>query len=100
MGPVGRLRRGIPLHVTGAGLDATLHANLDRLGPRWPLGRVTVGAEPTTLTVTGEDPLLAPATAGTAVRELTATPAGDDAAVSVVPLRQACGRYVDWYQTS
>lgn len=85
-----------PLTVQGPGLDERLPASLDRLGPRWPLGRLTAGDAPVTLTVSAPKPPFAPAGAGGAITGIVATPV---AAERVVPLRAACGRYVDWYRT-
>lgn len=87
-----------PIEVTGPGLRATLPANLDHPGPRWPIGRVVVdGRGPTTLTFSAErDPLLAPADE---VAELASVVASRDAPDRIVPVRLACGRYVDWYRS-
>lgn len=84
-----------PLDVTGPGLDEVLPANLDWLGARWPLGQVTVGAEPATLTFEAPKPLFAPSTSGGTVTSIVASEAGGE---RIVPLRAACGRYVDWYR--
>jgi hypothetical protein len=77
-----------------------LPANLDRPGPRWPIGRVVV---PPSGSVTlrihaanGWFTLLTPAEAGAYMTSIIATPVGTE---RVVPLREACGRYVDWYTT-
>jgi len=95
-----------PLHVTSPqlGLDATIAANLDFRGetPTFPVA--TVGVDrPTTAEVTVEPEapnligriLRAPNEAH--LRSLTATPVGPGA-VQRIPLRQACGHYVDWYR--
>ncbi len=95
-----------PLQVTSEelGLDETVAANLDFRGetPTFPVAEVEVG-EPTEaeVTVEPEEPnllgrlLRAPNEAH--LRSLTATPL-DPGAVRRVPLREACGEYVDWYR--
>lgn len=86
----------LPLVVRGPGLDAALPANLDRQGPRWPIGIVrTSGPETVTLELEVEDAPLAPATAGAIVGSIVATKVGRD---RIVPLANACGKYVDWYR--
>lgn len=86
----------LPITVTAPGLHATVPASLDRPGPRWPLGQVTVrGEEPTVITFSVTDPLLAP---GALVAELVSIVATRDAKTHVIPVRRACGRYVDWYR--
>jgi hypothetical protein len=85
-----------PIEVNAPGLRTTLPANLDRPGMRWPVGSVTVtGNKPITVTFHPQDPQLAPPIPS-AVNALVATP---DAPIRVVPLRQACDQYVDWYTT-
>ena len=86
----------VPIDVDFQGMRATLPANLDRPGPRWPIGRVTVrGRQPIVITFTARDPLLAPAMP---VAELSMVVATRDTPIRIVPVRQACGRYVDWYR--
>lgn len=87
----------LPVEVTAPGLRATLSPNLDRPGPRLPIGRVTVHRRallPISFRV--EDTALAPATAVATFNHVVATPVRD--AVRVVPIGRACGRYVDWYR--
>lgn len=95
-----------PLIVTSPdlGLDATVEANLDFRGetPTFPVAEVRVDdpvdAE---VTVEPEEPgligrlLRAPNEAH--LRSLTATPL-DGGAVGRIPVRQTCGKYVDWYR--
>lgn len=86
-----------PVEVTAPGLRTTLPANLDRPGMRWPVGSITVtGNAPITVTFHPQDPLFAPPVAST-INALVATP---DVPIRVVPLKQACGRYVEWYTAS
>jgi hypothetical protein len=88
---------GLPITVTGSGLDATLGANLDRLGPRWPFGKLVIGDKETVeLTFTVGDTLFAPNLPITNLASITATPKARE---RVVPIAQACGRYVDWYRS-
>lgn len=97
-----------PLHVTAPGLalDATVPANLDFRGetPTFPVG--TVEAErplSAELTVEPVKPNLLARALGAPneahLRALTATPLAGDA-VRRVPLREACGKYVDWYRVT
>jgi hypothetical protein len=86
-----------PIDVTAPGLQATLPATLDRPGPRWPIGRITVrGKQPTVVTFTAADPLLAPAQPAA---ELGTTVATRDVPDHIAPVQRACGRYVDWYRS-
>jgi hypothetical protein len=95
-----------PLRVTSSelGLDATVAANLDFRGetPTFPVAEVRVD-HPVDAEVTAEpeEPdllgrlLRAPNQAH--LRSLTATPLDPDA-VQRIPVRQTCGKYVDWYR--
>jgi hypothetical protein len=86
----------LPITVTAPGLRTTVPASLDRPGPRWPLGQVTVRREgPTTVTFTVANPLLAP---GILLAEIVSIAATRDAKIRVIPVRKACGKYVDWYR--
>jgi hypothetical protein len=86
-----------PVEVTAPGLDVTMPPSLDRPGPRWPIGSVTVrGTQPTALTFRIGDPLLAP---NTPVADLGTIVATRDRPERIVPISQACGRYVDWYRS-
>lgn len=86
----------LPIMVTAPGLRRTVPASLDRPGPRWPLGEVTVrGHQPTQIGFSLEDPLLVPASATATLTAITATRRAPERIVSV---GRACGRYVDWYR--
>ncbi len=88
----------LPVKVTGPGLDVTLPPNLDRPGPRWPIGRIVVRKRgPVTFTFSVADPLLAPNAIVTDLGKVTATPQVPD---RLVPVRQACGQFVDWYRSA
>ena len=87
------------INVRGAGLDVHLPPNLDRSGSIWPVGRVTSTGAPITLTITMDDP--APISSGTPPTQFFAPQpmvAVSTAPAKTIPLREACGRYVDWYQ--
>jgi hypothetical protein len=87
----------LPVEVTAPGLRATLSANLDRTGPRLPIGRVAV-RRPRSLPVSFhvDDTALAPPTALATFNRVVATAVGRP--VRVVPVGRACGKYVDWYR--
>ena len=105
--PAGRWRLSIPyvgpqrLTVSFPGFRATLPAMLDRPGPFFELGAITVppGGLQTDVRLAVDDP--APrglhsgmhlGTPGRIAAVRTDVPA------RTVPLRRACGRYVDWYR--
>jgi hypothetical protein len=89
----------LPIEVAAPGLKATLPANLDRPGPRLPIGRVTVSHRRTvTISFHLGDTLLASATALAGIGYVVAVPA--DEHERVVPIRRACGKYVDWYRNA
>ncbi len=75
---------------------AHLPAYLDRPGPRWPVGRVKL-TRATTLpvTITADDPLLSSPSNSVTISLVGAQKVQRQ---QVVPLRQACGRYIDWYR--
>jgi hypothetical protein len=88
----------LPVTVTGPGLDVTLQPNLDRPGPRFPVGKIVVHHDETVpLTFTVSDPLFARAMPVAELGKITATP---EAPERVVPIRRACGQYVDWYRSA
>jgi hypothetical protein len=81
--------------VRGAGLHTWLPPNKDRPGSRWPVGRVVSTGAPVRLTLHMNDPdLIASDTQWFSPSQLMAVRPGRDRAV---PLRKACGQYVDWY---
>ena len=85
-----------PVTVSGpGGVLRRLPANLDRPGPRWPIGRVVVPPSGSvTLTIHATAAWLTPVSAAANMVAIVATPVGTE---RIVPLRAACGRYVDWY---
>jgi len=87
----------LPLTVTTAGLRTTLPANLERPGPRWPIGRIVVARTgPVAVTFHVIKYWLTPESDAATPTVLIATPLGTE---QTVPLRGACGKLVDWYQT-
>jgi len=86
----------LPLEVAAPGLRVTLPANLDRPGPRWPVGRLVVrNRRPAAIDFSIGKNALTPSTEAAALLgDLIATPPGRE---RLVPVRSACGRYVDWY---
>jgi hypothetical protein len=87
----------LPVQVTAPGLRTTLEANLDRAGPRLPIGRVAVRRpRPLPISFEVDDTALAPPTAFAIFNRVVATPTG--AHDRIVPIGRACGKYVDWYR--
>jgi len=84
-----------PLAVTAPGLRATLPPNLDRPGPRWPIGRLVVsrfGRVPVTIRATRAR--WTPASTIAVAGPLIAVPVGTE---RTVPIAHACGKLVDHY---
>jgi hypothetical protein len=81
--------------VRGRGLEVRLPPALDKPGNIWPVGRVRSTGTPVVLRVHMSDPGLLGSEAQQFIPEqliaVSAAPA------RIVPLRDACGRYVDWY---
>jgi hypothetical protein len=89
----------LPVEVTAPGLQTTLPANLDRPGPRLPIGRIAVPRpRKVTITFRVEDTWLAPATDTATFGYVVATPSHSHD--EIIPIERACGRYVDWYRSS
>jgi hypothetical protein len=85
----------LPLEVSATGLRATLPGNLERTGPRWPIGQITLThPEAVRVTYRLKKHWLTPASDVATPTELIATLRG---AERTVPIRQACGQLVDWY---
>jgi hypothetical protein len=87
-----------PVIVSGpSGVMRRLPANLDRPGPRWPIGRIKVSRPGgVTLTLHVTRTWLTPGWPPADIGAIVATPV---ATAHVVPLRAACGLYVDWYRS-
>ena len=103
--PAGRWQLSLPytsqeaVIVSGAGLHVTLPPNLDRLGTVWPVGTVNSTGGPIALMFHMTHPGVLsshdPYTQFFTPEALVAARLEPD---HRVPLSQACGRYVDWYQ--
>ncbi len=91
-------RSPLPLQVTALGLRTTLPANLDHPGPRWPIGRIEVArAGPVSVTFRVVKYWLTPESDNAIPASLIATHVAPE---QIVPIRSACGQWVDWYQSS
>ncbi len=86
------------VEVEDGSFHATLPAVLDPLGQRWPLGRFESDGQPSTMTFSVSKNALTPASSAAVLGPITATPAGSRD--HVVPVAEACGRYVDWYRSA
>lgn len=87
----------LPLKVKALGLSTTLDANLDRPGPRWPIGRIRLSrAQTVNVTFTVIKHWLTPGSDVATPTSLIATPIGTE---HIEPIRQACGQWVDWYRS-
>jgi len=86
-----------PLRVWGGGLDATLDPNLARPGPVWRAGELALarGGRVTLFFAPHSPGPLRSRSQTATIDGIAAVPLGPPA--RVVPLRRACGRYVDWY---
>jgi hypothetical protein len=87
-----------PVHVSAPGLMSTLPPNLDRPGTRWPIGTVELGRPATLALRLRVDDVwlsLSPPTDVAVLDSVVAARVGDE---RTIPLRQACGHYVDWYR--
>jgi hypothetical protein len=88
----------LPIQVTGGGLATTLPANLERPGPRWPIGRIVVSQPgPVTLRLHVVKYWLTPDSDAAELGTVIATSVGTE---RIVPVRAACGRLVDWYRSA
>jgi hypothetical protein len=86
----------LPMTITAAGLKATLPANLERPGPRWPIGQIALARSgPVAVTFRVKTYWLTPMSDIASPAALIATPVGGE---RTVPVREACGKLVDWYQ--
>ena len=103
--PAGRWSLSLPftspqaIVVRGPGLDVTLPPNLDRPGSVWPVGNMFSTGTPITLKFAMQHSgLLSSASPITQYFTPQALVATRPAADQIVPPREACGRYVDWYR--
>lgn len=90
-----------PVRVDGSGIHITLPPNLDRIGSLWPVGTVVSTGAPITLRLSMTDlgamQTETPLAQYFVPQSLVAVP---DVPDRTVPLRAACGRYVDHYELS
>jgi hypothetical protein len=94
---------GFDVRLSTQGRRWTMPAYLGRPGPFFGVGTVTGHgvASPVTLTVKAERPSFLTGTGGnlfTSIPLIAATRIPDSR--RIVPLRRACGQYVDWYRLS
>jgi hypothetical protein len=88
----------LQVSVSASGLRTTLPANLDRPGPRWPIGRILVShTSSVTVTFHSIGNWLTPSSDVSVPSSVIVTPVNSE---RIVPLRRACGKLVDWYRTS
>lgn len=74
----------------------SLPALLDRVGPRWPIGRIAVRTRSdVNVTIRETDTLLGYSPFTATVNYLFAVPVRP---MRLMPLRDSCNRYVDWYR--
>jgi hypothetical protein len=87
----------LPIDVSAPGLRASLPADLELQGPRWPIGRVLLSqAESLPVTFHAVGQWLTPQLDAAIPAAVIATPVVPE---RVAPLRSACGKLVDWYRT-
>ncbi len=88
----------MPLQVSTIGLRTTLPANLERPGPRWPIGQIVVSrAREVSIRIHVVKYWLTPSTAAAEPMAILATRLG---AEQIVPIAAACGKLVDWYRSA
>ncbi len=88
----------LPLTVTALNLRTTLPANLERPGPRWPIGQIVVHRSgPVRVSFYAVKYWLTPLADTATPTTLVATALGSE---HTVPVRAACGRLVDWYRSA
>jgi hypothetical protein len=84
------------IEVAGPGLRRTVPATLDRPGTRWHVGRMRVsGSGGAVLRLRVTESALTPPGRVAYVASIVATPVGGE---RTVPLREACGKLVDWIE--
>ena len=84
------------IEVTAPGLHRTMPATLDRPGTRWHVGRMRVaGSRGAALRLRVTEAVLTPPGRVAYVASIVATPVGG---ASTMPLREACGKHVDWIE--
>lgn len=81
--------------LNAAGVSAPVVATLDRIGNRWRIATVRHGGGPLRLEATAARLPFGAKAQQMGVREVSVVRV--DRGRELVPLREACGRYVDWY---
>ena len=89
----------VPLSLSAEGRQWQMPAYIDRPGPFFSVGRVISPGGTVRVAVAANRPSLLTGSHLIAEPIVMAAVREPDRRV-LVPLRQACGRYVDWYQTS
>lgn len=85
-----------PLLVRIAGRQFELPPSLDRPGPRLPVGTIAIArGGAVRVRISTVDNAFTPATAVATPNSIVAVKRGTS---ELVPIRKACGRYVDWYR--
>jgi hypothetical protein len=84
-----------PLAVRARGLSSTLPAVLEHQGPYWSVGDIESTGGPVTVQVAAHAPPPLATRRYASLGSLAMTRV--DVGPKIVPLRAACGRYVDWY---
>ena len=84
----------VDMTVNAAGKTFKMPSNLDRPGPHWRVGDVSDRVRGITFNPNGRGPFSAP---NRVLELMTMTAVRSDTGRELVPLRRACGRYVDWY---
>jgi hypothetical protein len=86
----------VRVDVHAAGLRTELPAVTEPLSQFWPVGRLTSAGRPVTVAVRASDVPAGALRRIVLLGQIVATRA--DWPLARVPLRRACGRYVDWYR--
>jgi hypothetical protein len=86
----------VALDVTVGAASARVVPSLEAPGAFWRVGTFATGGGPTRVAIHADDAPPLAAFKAVLLGSLAFTPAGERD--RVVPLRAACGRYVDWYQ--
>jgi hypothetical protein len=86
-----------PLDITAGGRRFTMPAYVDRPGPFFAVGSVTSTGAPISVIVHERRPSFLTAPGLAALLTDVAAVASPDPR-TLVPMRRACGRYVDWYR--
>lgn len=100
--PPGRWEISLPyqttadLYLTAANLSAIIPSNLTNYGAYWRVGDLTSTGSPIPVTLRLQEMRFDAAEQAEAIGGLVAVRLPRK--IGVVPLRDACGRYVDWYR--